>query len=156
MNDGKMKGISPLVAVIMLIAFTLIVAGMLAMFVTQMTESEISASEHCMEARLMIRKATYDIDAKTLKVTVFNNGKVPLNLRPLLSFENETTHPTGTEIYNQSFLIKEDSFDIFTLTDVSDDLIEITMKSTACDPPCYECAAAQDFLGYVNIKGIGY
>lgn len=151
-----MKGISPLVAVIMLIAFTLIVAGILAGFVTQLTETQRASAEHCVDARVLLKKGTYTAADDSLKLTIYNYGKVPLRLQALLTYSNETLHPQGTYIHNETFDVSNGKIELFTINGVKDDLIEVTVKSVKCDPPCYECPAAQDFLKYTDIKGIGY
>ena len=151
-----MKGISPLVAVVMLIAFTLIVAGMLAGFVTQLTESRQKESEICSTASVFLRRAVYDPAKNNLTLTTYNSGKVPLRMMTILTYSNETLHPGGIEIYDEKFDVENGKIKVFTVQNVTDDLIEVTIKSTKCDPPCYECSAVQDFLSYTNIRGIGY
>ena len=59
MASKMMKGISPLVAVVMLIAFTLITAGILASFVTQLTETQRETAVTCSEARVMLKKGKF-------------------------------------------------------------------------------------------------
>jgi hypothetical protein len=45
---------------------------------------------------------------------------------------------------------------VFDVESVGSDLDTITIRSTRCDSPCYECPGAQDFLRYTDIKGLGY
>lgn len=155
------KGISPIVAVIMLIAFTLVMAGMLAMFVTQLTENQQKSIENCIEARVMLKRGVFTADTNdptkgNLTLTTYNYGKVPLRFQSLLSYSNETRHPAGLEIYPGTFDVGNGKIEMFTLYGVSNDLLEATIKSVKCDPPCYECTAAQDFLKYIDMKGLGY
>ena len=158
----KLRGISPLVAVIMLIAFTLISAGMLAGFVTQMTETQTRAAEVCVDARVQLQKAVWDGDSDpdptegNLTLTVYNYGKVNLRLKVLLSYSNESQHPGGVATHDTTFPVDAGKISVQKLGDIGDDLTEVTIKSMQCDQPCYECQGAQDFLPYMNIKGLGY
>ena len=162
MKIDRMKAISPLVAVVMLIAFTLIVAGMLATFVTQMTETQTRAAKVCADARVLLKKAVFDIDADpdpvegNLTITVYNYGKANLRFKVLLSYSNETRHVGGIATHPTNFPVDAGKIGVVSLGDVGDDLTEVTIKSMQCDPPCYECQGAQDFLPYLDIKGLGY
>ncbi len=157
-----LKGISPLVAVIMLIAFTLIIAGIIAGFVTQFAQSQQEATKYCLDARVLLQRGIWTETTPpngNLSLTIYNYGKVDLNFEVILRYSNITRHIKGIEIYNQTFNVTHRSpnnVEIALLEDVSDDLQDVTIKSTMCDLPCYECPAAQDFLRYVEIKGLGY
>ena len=98
MERKTLKGISPLVAEIMLIAFTLIVAGILAGWATQFAQSQRRAVEFCADARLLLRSGDYNSATDTLTLVAYNYGRVPLELTILLDYSNRTLHPTGTEI----------------------------------------------------------
>jgi len=158
----RLKGISPLVAVIMLIAFTLIIAGIIAGFVTQFAETQQRATQYCLDARVLLQRGIWRETSNTpyktgnLTLTIYNYGKMPLNFQVLLRYSNTTRHPKGIEIYNQTFNVSDGEIEIAVLQNVSDDLQDVTVKSTRCDPPCYECPAAQDLLRYIDIKGLGY
>jgi flagellin-like protein len=157
----KMKGISPLVAVIMLIAFTLIIAGMLATFVTQMTETQTKAAKVCVDARVLLKKAqfnTYNNASQEgdLILTVYNYGKTNLRFKTLLTYSNETKHIGGISTHPTTFPVDAGKISVANLTHVGNDLTEVTVKSMQCDQPCYECQGAQDFRPYIDIKGLGY
>lgn len=147
MERKNFKGISPLVAVIMLIAFTLIVAGILAGWATQFAQTQRRAVEFCADARLLLRSGSYNPDADTLTLVVYNYGRVPLELTVLLDYENSTLHPTITEIYDEAFNISEDKIEAFVLQDVTDDLQEVTVQSK-------RCPGAADLLRAINIDGM--
>ena len=152
-----MRGISPLVAVVMLIAFTLIVAGVLAGFVTQLTETKQASIEHCMDAAAMLKKGTYDPASENLSLTIYNYGGIPLSFQALLTYSNESRHGgIDTIISDEKFYIEDGNINKFNIENVTDDLIEVTIKSVKCDPPCYECSGVQDLLKYSEIRGIGY
>jgi flagellin-like protein len=157
----KMRGISPLVAVIMLIAFTLIIAGMLATFVTQMTETQTKAAKVCVDARVLLKKALFTdygnaSQEGNLTLTVYNYGKTNLRFKVLLSYSDETRHIGGIATHDTTFPVDAGKIHVVDLTHVGDDLTEVTVKSMQCDPPCYECQGAQDFRPYIDIKGLGY
>lgn len=161
------KGISPLVATIMLIAFTLIISGMLASFVTQLTRTQQIATQICMDARVLLDRGVWfqssgDPMEGNLTLVVNNYGKVPLNFQTILTYSDETLHGVQlTRPYMENgskrfFPISSETYTTITLQNVTKDLVEVTLQSTRCNPPCYECPAAQDFLRYIDIKGIGY
>ena len=84
----KLKAISPLVAVIMLIAFMLIIAGIIAGFVTQFAETQQRATQYCLDARVLLQRGiwTEDIGGSTtgnLSLTIYNYGEMPLNFQAL-------------------------------------------------------------------------
>jgi len=154
-----LKGISPLVAVIMLIAFTLIIAGIIAGFVTQFAETQQRATQVCLDAKVFLQRAVWtEITAPNgnLSLTIYNNGKVPLNFQVILRYSNTTRHPEGIEIYNTTFSVSDENIELAMVENISNDLSDVTIKSTTCEPPCYECPAAQDFLRYTDIRGLGY
>ena len=66
----KSKGISPLVAVIMLIAFTMIVAGILAGWATRFASEQRATLEKCVRANLIVKKAIFTTNATDNWVTL--------------------------------------------------------------------------------------
>jgi flagellin-like protein len=156
----KFKGISPLVATIMLIAFTLIIAGIISAFVVNFTETQQTQIKSCIDAKVLLQRAVYDPASKNLTLTIYNYGKVDLKFQALLSYSNLTIHKTNaTQIYANAVDVPATSgknIVMFDVTGVDGDLDTITIKSTRCDRPCSECPGAQDFMRYVDIKGLGY
>jgi flagellin-like protein len=156
------KGISPLVAVIMLIAFTLIIAGIIAGFVTNFAETQQRAIQYCLDAKVLLQRGIWTLTSSTphregnLSLTIYNYGKVPLSFEILLRYSNTTRHPKGIEKYNQTFDVIDGDITLAELEEISDDMQDVTIKSTTCSPPCYECPGAQDFLRYIDIRGLGY
>jgi flagellin-like protein len=154
------KGISPLVATIMLIAFTLIIAGIISAFVVNFTETQQTQIKSCVEAKAMLQRAVYDPASRNLTITVYNYGKVDLRFQMMLSYYNTTIHKTNaTQIYNGTVDVPAtlgSNIVVFDVEKVDADLDTITIKSTRCDKPCSECPGAQDFLRYTDIKGLGY
>ncbi|RLJ07222.1 MAG: hypothetical protein DRP13_01720 [Candidatus Aenigmatarchaeota archaeon] len=136
------KGISPLIAVIMLIAFTMIVAGILATWTTNFAQRQRVQIEFCTEAGAYIQGGTYDSGTNTLNLVVFNNGKVPLSFIVLLTYKNGTvTRVPGT--WNTT----AGDVRTFTVSGVNSDLEQATIQSK-------ECPGVQDLLYYYNIRGL--
>ncbi|RLJ09775.1 MAG: hypothetical protein DRP15_02485 [Candidatus Aenigmatarchaeota archaeon] len=136
------KGVSPLIAVIMLIAFTMIVAGILATWTTNYARQQYATFQACSEAKAYIQGGSYDPSTQTLNVVVYNNGKVDLNFIVLLTYKDGTVTKYPTE-----FNVSAGDVRTFTLTGVSSNLQEVTIQSK-------ECPGAQDLLQYTYIKGL--
>jgi len=153
----KFKGISPLVATIMLIAFTLIIAGIISAFVVNFTETQQTQIKSCVDAKVLLQRATYDTTLRNLTLTIYNYGRVDLRFQAILSYSNTTVHKTNaTQIYNGTVDVAAGKIVVFDVQDVETDLDTVTIKSARCDKPCSECPGAQDFLRYTDIKGLGY
>jgi len=136
------KGISPLIATIMLIAFTMIIAGILATWTTNFATRQRVQIEFCSDAGAYIQGGTYDSGTSTLNLVVFNNGKVPLNFIGLLTYKNGTVYRYPTTLDN----VTEGSIRTFSMS-VSSDLDQATIQSK-------ECTGVQDLLYSRNIKGL--
>lgn len=135
------KGLSPLIAVIMLIAFTMIIAGILATWTTNFAQRQRVQIEFCSEAGAYIQGGTYD--AGTLNLIIYNNGKVPLSFIGILKYKNGTVIKYPTSLDN----VSESSIKTFTMNGVGSDLEQATIQSK-------ECAGVQDLLYYYNIRGM--
>ena len=136
------KGISPLVAVIMLIAFTMIVAGILATWTTNFAQRQRVKIEFCTEASAYIQGGTYDSGTNTLNLVVYNNGKVPLSFISILTYKNGTVHKAST-----TWNISAGDIETLSISGVSSNLEQVTIQSK-------ECPGVQDLLYYYNIKGL--
>jgi len=139
----RMKGISPLIAVIMLIAFTMIIAGILATWTTNFATRQRVQIEFCSEASAYIQGGTYDSGTQALNLIIFNNGKVPLSFIGILTYKN------GTIIKHADTVnVTAGNIQTFTMSGVSSDLEQATIQSK-------ECVGVQDLLYYYNIRGMG-
>ncbi len=147
-NKGVMKmkkGISPLISVIMLIAFTMIVAGILAGWATQFVTQSRSELQFCSRAQLLIQRAYYDNATQTLALAMFNTGDVPLHgFSVRLIYNNETVTAEKFETLNISYQ------DIKTISVLSDDTLKQVLVQSM------ECKGAQDQVGKYDIQGIGF
>ncbi|NIO22431.1 MAG: type IV pilin [Candidatus Aenigmarchaeota archaeon] len=141
------KGISPLIAVIMLIAFTMIVAGILAGWATTFVTTQREELQFCAKAQLLIQNANYNDTTKNLTIALFNTGDVPLR-----GFVARLTYANNTVASERSGLetLEIASQDIRTVTvSVDDTLDKVVIQSL-------QCRGAQDLIGKYDIRGLGY
>ena len=143
-----MKGISPLVAVIMLIAFTLVIGGILAAWVSQYTTGQRTQVQRCIDARVILQRGSYDADTKELTIVVNNYGNVDLSFAPIILQGGETTK------LDDLIPVEKGSVVTYVIPDVEPTLEQITIQSTDCEPPCYKCLGAQDLLLDTDIRGL--
>ena len=137
------KGISPLVAVILLIAFTLVVAGVVASWATTFAQSQRREIQFCTDARLLIYRADYVGGSNgTLSLQILNNGKADLTVFALLTYNNGSVFKDSS----QANISKEQ---IGTLAiPTTNQLSDVTVKSTRCE-------GAQDFIRNSDVYGLG-
>ena len=137
-----LKGVSPLVAVITLIAFTLIIAGFLANWATQLTYRQTQDIQKCLGAEAIIQGATYDSGTDELNLYVNNRGDVDLTFDVILTYEDGS-------VAKDSSSYPADAGELITITisSVSDTLSEVSVESQ-------ECRGAQDFVGKSWINGL--
>jgi flagellin-like protein len=141
------KGISPLVAVIMLIAFTLIVAGILAGWATRFAETQREQISYCVDARILLSRGTYDPSTDTLRLVLYNYGKVDLTLSALLTYSDIILHPEELALMPKAFNISAGDTKVFTILNVTDDLEKIEIRSD-------DCPGTQDILRNLDITGL--
>ncbi len=144
----KRKGISPLVAVIMLIAFTLITGGILAAWVSQFTQTQRAYAQRCTNARVVIQSGTYDSSSKNLTLVLYNYGDVDLRFRAVLKYYNRSvTSDVTVDSPSESIVT-------YVIPNVEPDLEQVSIESIDCEPPCYKCVGAQDILLNTDIRGL--
>jgi flagellin-like protein len=94
-----MKGISPLVATVLLIAFTVSVAGIISVWLTSFARTTTSTvgeeSERqllCIHASLSLRSVAYSSSSNTLTGILENSGEVPIgNISLQIIYNNATS-----------------------------------------------------------------
>ena len=133
------KGVSPLVAVITLIAFTLIIAGFLANWATNLTMRQTRDIQECLGAQAVIQGATYD--SGDLKVYLNNRGDVDLTFDAIITYENGSIYKYTDYAADSGELIT------ITISGVDSSLSEVSVESQ-------ECRGAQDFVGKSWINGL--
>jgi len=107
----KKKGLSPLIAAVILIAATMIVAGILAAWTARFTEERleeaavVTGGTECFGARVELRLGSYSDVSKDLKLILDNKRSIDLTLTNLFliysdKIENKTLDVTlkGNEI----------------------------------------------------------
>ena len=135
------KGVSPLIAVIVLIAFTLIVAGMLATWASRFARETLPTTE-CFNIDVIIQGATYDSPTSTLNLYVKNRGTIQLTFDTLIKYQNGTIAQAG-----QSYTVDANQLRTFTFTGISNTVDEVTIQSQ-------ECTNVQDLIRRQWITGI--
>ena len=133
------KGISPLIAAILLIAFTITVATFLASwsttFAREQTEEFSRAGEeissNCQSANLQVETAVYDdVDGKIMAV-VWNMGKTELSGFEFLVYYSEVNISTLTP-GDSNITLATGDFHTFTAEGVSSTPDKIQVRSTYC------------------------
>lgn len=141
------KGISPLIAVIMLIAFTMIVAGILAGWATTFVTQQREELQFCGRAQLLIQSATYNDTSGVLSMALFNTGDVPLK-----GFVARLTYANNTVVSDRTGLedLEIQSQDISTVSLTTDDTLDKVVIQAL------QCRGAQDLIGKYDIRGLGF
>jgi len=139
---GNKKGVSPLIAVIVLIAFTLIVAGMLATWASRFARETLPPTQ-CFNVDVLIQGATYDPATSTLNLYVkYRKGETSLTFDTLFKYQNGTITQAG-----QTYTVDVGQLRTFSFTGIPDTLDEATIQSQ-------ECATVQDFIERQFITGL--
>lgn len=136
-----LKGISPLVATIMLIAFTMVVAGILASWASTFALRHREQIEMCSEAYLFIQNAAWNSDV--LELNVWNSGTVNLTgFNILITPSNESTF----NIEKHDVTVAAGKLKAIQV-DVSNDIKQVVIRSE-------ECHGAQDLILRYKIRGL--
>ncbi len=139
---GSRKGVSPLIAVIVLIAFTLIVAGMLATWASRFARESLPPTQ-CYNVDVLIQGATYDAPTSTLNLYVkYRKGDSVLTFDTLFKYQNGSITQSGT-----NYTIDVGQLKTFTFTGIPSTLDEATIQSR-------ECSTVQDFIDRQFITGL--
>lgn len=140
-----MKGVSPLISVIMLIGFALVVSGLVISWGTGFTETKRSEIQLCSKAQIVLERAYYSHDTGKINLVVRNTGKVPLTgFTVLLSYENGTVASSGDEYAD--YEIQPDEISIIP-TGFGAGLKEAVIQSK-------QCKGARDMITRYDIDGL--
>jgi flagellin-like protein len=138
-----MRGISPLIATIMLIAFVLVVSGIFYGWVSQFTYSEREEFQKCSKAQILTQRAYYSEDAESINIVVQNTGSVPLKgFTALVSTERSVSA-------DNSFSAKEvvpGGIGLFPVKYESG-IRTLVVQSV-------ECRNAQDMISVYDVEGL--
>ncbi|UCC91960.1 MAG: hypothetical protein JSV39_01705 [Candidatus Aenigmatarchaeota archaeon] len=140
-----MKGISPLIAVIMLIAFVLVVSGIFYSWVSQFTYSHREEFQMCSKARITLQNAYYTNNTGNITVTIYNGGDVPLNGFTVITTLKGDEKPE----VNRNFLEKEiqaKEIGVFPMV-YNQNTESILIQSV-------ECKNVQEIVKIYNVDGL--
>lgn len=139
---SKRKGISPLVAVIMLIAFTMIVAGILAGWATRFATDQRNMLEQCVRASMLIQSAVYETATSNVTIMLYNPGTVSLtDFQVQVAYDDNG--PPVPSTWNIQSTLAANSFQtyIHNLTDTNIEFIDV--RSVEC-PGAYDLIRVDD------------
>ncbi len=120
------RGISPLVATFLLIAFTLVVAGILAGWATNLAQQQRALAEECQNAHFLIKSASYNTTSSRLALVVDNWGSLDLNLSVTIIYKDGSTQSTD-------FYIPAQQVRSTVIDGVQNNIDEVTMRSKRCN-----------------------
>jgi hypothetical protein len=125
----------------------LLMPGILAVLVISGCSLSPGDSEYispvCYGAGAYIEGGSYNPEAQTLTITIFNSGEIPLTFNGSVQYRNNTLVN-----YKDSVRIEPKSTANLTMERVTKDLSYAAVKSE-------ECPKLQDKIFYFNIEGIG-
>ena len=143
MKKKGFKGVSPLVAVIVLIGITLIVAGIVATYTQQLAQRQFSTVAECSQAKVIIQGATYDETLQQLKLIVYNYGRIDLNFNTLVTFlDGSVIKAPDTTLVGSGEIVT------ITLDSITSNIREATIQSEECQ------GTIQDLIPSTFIKGV--
>jgi len=130
-----MKGISPIVAAVLLIAITMTLAGALALWATKLVGEKLPSPEtevECKLANLDFLSCKYNSTTKNVTFTLTNRRNVELrNLTAFVYYTNGSVS-TGVEL-NGTLKTGTEAIKTFSLTGVSSDFSSIIIKTHCPD-----------------------
>jgi hypothetical protein len=123
-----MKGISPLIAVIMLIGLVMIVAGIFASFTQNLALEQIQNVRFCSEAAASIYPSTsFDSLTGDLNLIIYNSGQRDMDFIVFFTYDNGTVVKYGGNVSTSSQDIATES-----VSGLPSNLYEVTIQSTEC------------------------
>jgi flagellin-like protein len=139
-----MKGISPLIAVIFLIAFVLVMSGIFYTWLWQFSFQQREEFQLCSQASILLARAHYNDDTGNVNLVVHNTGRVDLT-----GFSVLVINDNGSVTPNKDFLGKElKKNDIGTFTiGFNQNMKEFVVQAI-------ECKNAQDMITKYDVEGL--
>ncbi len=129
----------------MLIAFALVVSGLVITWGIGFTESRRSELQFCSKAQILLERAYYNTATGNINLVMRNTGKVPLTgFTVLLSYENGTVTSSANQY--KDYKAQPDDISIFP-TGFGSGLKEAVIQSK-------ECKSAQDMVIRYDIDGL--
>lgn len=139
-----MKGISPLIAVIMLIAFVLVVSGIFYSWVSQFTYSQREEFQMCSRARIVVHDAYYNQGTGNINIVVYNTGDVLLKGFTVLVSSGEARAPEVVKFLEKEIQAKD--IGLFTV-EHNEDIDSMVVQSV-------ECKSVQDMIRIYDVEGL--
>jgi flagellin-like protein len=130
----KLKGISPLVAAVLLIAITMTIAGGVAYWVTQFVQksgdtfqSNATSFTDCGLANVAVRSCVYDVNNTRMTIIVDNIGRIDLS-----GLAAQVIYSNGSiSSYTLNGSIPTNRLQSYILSSVSSDYTSVAIK-TSC------------------------
>jgi flagellin-like protein len=138
-----MKGISPIVATIMLIAFALAASGMFFSWFYQFTYSSREELQACSIAQISLQNAYYNPETGNINLVIYNTGSVPLTGFIVLVSSDKTTSAIKDFASKE---IKANDIGLFPVKR-TEDIRSIVVQSV-------QCRNAQDMISIYEVKGL--
>lgn len=130
-----MKGISPIVASVLLIAITMTLAGGLALWATKLVGKQLPEPESEVQCRLAsfdFLSCNYNVSTGNLIFTLSNRGNVELkNLTAFINFPNGSSY-LGSSL-NTSLNTGANAVKSFTISGISSDFSSVLIKTNCPD-----------------------
>ena len=121
-----MKGVSDLVAVIVLIGITLIVAALVATFVQTTAARQITSASECTQAKGFIDRAAYDSGVDKLTLYISNNGRIDLTFNTFVGFLNGSAQSGGQVSVNAGQIVSHE------ISGVAVNIRDVSIQSVQC------------------------
>ena len=138
-----MKAISPLVAVIMLVAFVLVVAGLVFSWLSNFVTTQREEFQFCSKAGITVQKAYYNEETNNINIVVYNTGKVPLTgFTLLVTYKG---NKLNTVKYPDKIIEAKD-IGLFAVP-YEEGVTDIVIQSL-------QCRGAQDMILIYDVEGI--
>ena len=136
------EGFSPLIIIIVIVAAAILIAG-LASYGISANLVKQSASV-CRTANVVIQGGSFDASSGTLRLVVYNTGKLSMTFDATVARKDGTPFNTGTP-----FTINAGESREVMISNVNKDMTTVSIQSR-------ECPNIGDYLKSAYIKGIGY
>lgn len=129
-----MKGISPIVAAVLLIAITMTIAGGLALWATRLVGEQLPNPEEIIECKLAnfdFLSCTYNASTQNLIFSLINRGSLEMkNLTAILSYPNGSSSSDMT--LNSTLQTGTNKVSSFTISDIPSDFSYLLITTMNC------------------------
>jgi flagellin-like protein len=132
-----LKGISPLIATVLLIAFTMAIAGIMATWATTFVQTKITETENqsqaiCAGANIRVSDAKLNANTSQGTVIVENLGTAPLTDFKGYVFYNDATQNHDANLSNSTIVLNKGDTFTFTWQNRSANPVKLKITATNC------------------------